>query len=243
VRRLLPFAILGACLAVGVLPALATDGSVGIRDFAFTPSKVAVTPGGIVSWAAEPGYSTYMHSVHFDDQAAALGPASSDFSASRTFDQQGTYTYHCDVHPTLMRGTVYVNATGTVPTPSPTPSPSASPTPSGQPSTSPSPSPGGGGSGGGGSAGSTTAPVTSFRVTAASGRRGVFLTFRLGAGATVRVRGTLRRGARRVRRVTLLARPGRHRLKLPGRRLAPGRYKLTLKAGDLTRTVRFRVRR
>lgn len=240
-RRLLPFGLLGACLAVGVLPALATDRSVSIRDFAFTPSNVAVTPGGTVSWATELGSS--MHNVHFDDQATAFGPASSDFSASRTFDQEETYTYHCDVHP-LMRGTVYVNATGTVPTPSTTPSstpsPSASPTPSGQPPTSPSPSPGGGG---GGSAGSTTAPVTSFRVTAASGRRGVFLTLRLGAGAAARVRGTLRRGARRVRRVTLLARPGRHRLKLPGRRLAPGHYKLTLKAGDLTRTVRFRVRR
>ena len=244
-RRLLPFAILGACLAVGVLPALATDRAVGIRDFVFTPPKVAVTPGGTVTWTAEPGYASYPHSVHFDDQVAALGPPSTSFSASRTFAQEGTYTYHCDVHPTLMRGTVYVNATGTVPTPSPTPSPSASPTPttSGQPSASPSPSPGGGGYGGGGSAGSTSTPVTSFRVTAASGRRGVFLTIRLGAGAAVRVRGTLRRGAGRVRRVTLLARPGRHRLKLPGRRLAPGRYKLTLKAGSLTRTVRFRVRR
>src|SRR5689334_20377136 len=106
---MLPFAILGACLAVGVLPALATDRGECIRTFAFTPAKVAVTPGGTVTWTAEPDSSTYMHSVHFDDQAAALGPPSTSFSASRTFDQEGTYTYHCDVHPTLMRGTVYVN--------------------------------------------------------------------------------------------------------------------------------------
>ena len=240
-RRWLPFAILGACLAVGVLPALAVDRSVGIRDFAFAPREVAVTPGGTVTWAAEPGYSTYPHSVHFDDQAAALGPPSAKFRASRTFDQEGTYTYHCDVHPTLMHGTVYVNATGTVPSPSPTPSPSASPTTSAEPSTTPSPSPGGGGSGGG--YGGTAAPVSSFRVRAASGRRGVFLTLSLGADTAVRVRGTLRRGTRRVRRVSLLARPGRHRVKLPGRRLRRGRYTLTLTAGELTRVVRFRVRR
>ena len=252
-RRWLPFAILGACLAVGVLPALAVDRSVGIRDFAFAPSEVAVTPGGTVTWAAESGSTSAMHNVHFDDQVAALGPPSASFGASRTFAQEGTYTYHCDVHPTLMSGTVYVNASGTVPTPtpspsptaSPTPSPSASPTTSAKPSTSPSPSPAGGGSGGGagGPAGATAAPVSSFRVRAASGRRGVFLTLSLGADTAVRVRGTLRRGARRVRRVSLLARPGRHRVKLPGRRLRRGRYTLTLTAGDLTRVVRFRVRR
>ena len=77
---------------------------------------------------------------------------------------------------------------------------------------------------------------------AAVRRRGVFLTFRLGADTAVRVRGTLRRGGKRVRSVSLLARPGRHRVRLPGKRLKPGRYTLALRAGDLRRTVRFRVR-
>ena len=56
------------------------------------------------------------------------------------------------------------------------------------------------------------------------------------------MRGTLKRGSKRVRRVSLLARLGRHKLRLPGKQLAPGRYTLTLKAGDLRRTVRFRIR-
>ena len=77
----------------------------------------------------------------------------------------------------------------------------------------------------------------------ASGRRGVFLTLTLGAEKAVRVRGTLRRGKKRVRGVTLRVRPGRHRVRLPGKALKPGRYSLTLRAGDLKRTVRFRVRR
>ena len=56
------------------------------------------------------------------------------------------------------------------------------------------------------------------------------------------MRGTLRRGKRRVRSVTLRVRPGRQRVRLPGRALKPGRYALTLRAGELTRVVRFRVR-
>jgi hypothetical protein len=240
VRRLIPFAILGGCLGVGVLPALAANQSVAIYDFRFDPAPVAVMPGEMVSWQAD---GAYPHSVQFEGEAE-LAPPSVDFSASKSFPSAGTYRYVCGVHPS-MRGTVYVNATGTVPTPSPTASPTSSPT------ASPTSSPGSGGSGGApGGGGSTSGPspagsktVTAFRVRAKSGRRGVVLTLRLGADKAVRVRGTLRRGGKRVRSVSLLARPGRHRVRLPGKRLKPGRYVLTLRAGDLRRTVRFRVRR
>ena len=241
---MLPFAVLGACLGVGVLPALGANGSVTIRNSAFVPSRVAVLPGEFVTWTTEPGYLSPMHNVHFDGEPEPLGPPSTTFGDSRRFDTEGTYTYHCDVHPLTMKGTVYVNTTGTVPASSPTGSPTASPTSS----------PGSGGSGGGatpGGGGSTsdpaspgsTAPVSSFRVRATVRTRRVFITLTLGAPGAVRVRGTLRRGTRRVRRVTLLARPGRHKVRLPGKALAPGRYSLTLRAGDLKRTVRFRVRR
>jgi plastocyanin len=239
VRRAIPFAILAACLVIGVLPALAADQNVVIRDFSYTPAKVAVMPGETVHWAAFDGGTSYMHSVHFDDQAAGLAAPSYTFTAARTFDQEGTFTYHCDVHPTLMKGTVYVNSTGTVPTPSPTPSPSPSPTTSSEPTTSPSPSPGGGGSGSGGGASAT---VTSFRVKATARKRRVILTLTLGATERVPVTATLRRGAKRIRKVTLSVRPGKHTLRLPGKKLKPGRYSLTLKAGDLKRVVRFRVR-
>jgi hypothetical protein len=236
VRRFVPFAILGGCLGVGVLPALAADGSVAIQDFRFAPTAVAVLPGESVSWQAE---GAYEHNVHFEGGEPALGAASVNFNATKQFDTAGEYRYFCDRHPS-MRGTVYVNASGTVPAP-PTASPTASPTSS----------PGSGGSGGTpGGGGPTSGPspagstVTAFRVVrVSSGRRGVFLTLRLGADTAVRVRGTLRRGGKRVRSVSLLVRPGRHRVRLPGKRLNAGRYALTLRAGDLRRTVRFRVRR
>jgi hypothetical protein len=228
VRRALPFAVLGACLVVGVLPALAADQSVAIHDFRFAPRDVAVKPGEMVTWQAD---GAYEHSVHFDGEVDGLGAPSTTFSASRTFDEAGRFAYHCDVHST-MHGVVYVNETGTVPPPpaTPTPSATASPAPT-TPSSPPSP-------------GTTPAPVSSFlRAKASVRKRKVFLTLTVGGGRSLRVRGALKRGAERVRRVSLLARPGRHKLRLPGKRLKPGRYTLTLTAGDLRRVVRFRVRR
>ena len=110
-RRALPFAILGACLVVGVLPALAADQSVAIHDFRYAPRSVAVKPGETVTWQAD-GY--YMHSVHFDAEASGARDAELEFTASRTFPDEGKFAYHCDVHAS-MHGIVYVNQTGTVP--------------------------------------------------------------------------------------------------------------------------------
>ena len=226
-RSALPSAILGACLVVGVLPALAADPSVAIHDFRYAPGAVAVKPGESVTWRAD-GY--YMHSVHFDGEAAGIGTPSSKYTASRTFPDEGTFAYHCDVHAS-MHGVVYVNPSGTVPAPPATPTPTGT---AGGPAPTPSSTPGGGGS---------AAPVPSFRAKASVRKRKVFLTLTVGGAKALRVRGTLKRGSQRVRRVSLLARPGRHKLRLPGKGLMPGRYTLTLKAGDLRRVVRFRVRR
>jgi plastocyanin len=247
VRRALPFAILAGCLGVGVLPALAADQAVSIRDYSFTPSRVAVMPGQTVTWAGHG--TTRMHNVHFDGEVAPVAAPSHDFSGSRTFPTEGTFTYHCDVHPDSMHGTVFVNATGTVPAPTATPSPSATPYPTTTPpgggsgSPAPTPPPGGGGS--------TTPPpaspgvtVSAFKVRAAHSKKpGVFLLIDLKASQTVRVRGTLRRGSKRVRTVSVRVRPGNRKVRLPGKRLKPGRYTLTLSAGDITRHLHFRVRR
>jgi len=213
-RRALPFAILGACLVVGVLPALAADQSVAIHDFRYAPLDVAVRPGEAVTWKAD---GAYPHNVHFDSEPTALGPVSTKFSASRTFTGEGTFGYHCDMHAT-MHGVVYVNQTGTVPAPPATPTPTPTET-AGSPTPTPSSTPGGGGS---------AAPLSSFRAKASVRKRKVFLTLTVGGDTALRVRGTLKRGSKRVRRVGLLARPGRHKLRLPGKRLKPGRYALRM---------------
>ncbi len=240
-RRVIPFAILAGCGALGVLPAFAANQTVAIRDSFYSPREVAVLPGETVTWD---GQGSLMHSVHFEGEVDPVAAPSSNFSGSRQFDDPGVFRYYCDVHG-FMRGTVHVNATGTVPTPDPTASPTASPTATATP---PPPTTGGP------QPGTATPTVTAFRARATKGRfctrrsarckrPGVFLTLDLAASEAVRVRGTLRRGSRRVRTVTLAGRPGRHRVRLPGRALKPGRYALTLRAGELSRVVRFRVRR
>jgi hypothetical protein len=232
-----------------VLPAFGADAFVTVRDFSFNPRNVAVLPGESVTWNASG--TAFPHNVHFDGEPDPIAPQSTSFSGSKSFPAEGEFTYYCDVHDT-MRGTVYVNSTGTVPTPSP--GPTATPTAS--PTATPTPTPGGGGGGGTGPGGGTpTAGAgVSFRARAAKARfctrrsarcrrPGVFLVLTVAGDESLRLRGTLRRGSRRVRTVSLLARPGRSRVRLPGKALRAGRYALTLRAGELSRVVRFRVRR
>ena len=251
-RRAVPFAILAGCLGVGVLPALAADGFVTIVDRSFGPSRVAVLPGESVTWQSAGTIES--HNVHFDDQIDPLGRPSASFSGSRQFPAAGTFRYRCDVHAS-MTGTVFVNATGTVPTPTPVPtaSPTASPIPSPTAAPTQSPAPGGGSPTGAPGTGAGGSVVSSFRARATRGRfcvrrsarcrtPGVFLLIDLAASEPVRLRGTLRRGSKRVRAVSLRVRPGSRRVRLPGPRLKPGRYALTLRAGAITRRVRFRVR-
>ncbi len=93
-RRLIPFAILGGCLGVGVLPALAANQSVAIHDFRFDPAPVAVMPGEMVSWQAD---GAAPHSVQFEGEAE-LAPPSVDFSASKSFPSAGTYRLRIHVN-------------------------------------------------------------------------------------------------------------------------------------------------
>ena len=243
-RRNLLGAILGGCLVVGVLPALAADQGVAVANFSFTPSSVAVMPGETVTWTN--GGSTANHSVHFDGEPALNAPAMM-FTDMKTFPDAGEFHYHCDVHAS-MTGTVFVNATGTVPpmpTPSPTPSPTPAPT-TAPPAATPIPT-------------VITPPVTltaraahaSFctRRSSKCKHPGVVLSLKLGAHASVHVTGTLRRrplkggSLRRFGIVAFSAVPGSHQVRLPvHRRLTPGRYELELKAAGLTRRLHFRVR-
>jgi len=241
VRRVLPFAILTGCLAVGVLPAFAADTTVSAGPNSWDPRDFAVKPGEQVTWANASGvvHNLYIDGAQVQPNGSAWTYGPQSFAARAT-----AYSFRCQIHAG-MSGRFFVNDSGTVPTPSPTASPSPTQSPGASPTATTSPGGGGAGGGGGGSPaapGSTTAPVSSFRVRVSRRGARIFLTLTIRAREPVRVRGTLRRGKRRVRSVTLLGRPGRHRVRLPGRALKPGRYALTLRAGRLTRVVRFTVR-
>ena len=92
-------------------------------------SAVSIAKGGSVSFSYPSGMSS--HNVVFDtaqptsctDMPATASP--SPWSGSCTFDAYGTYAFHCELHGSLMRGTVEApdpNAptTGTNPPPTDT---------------------------------------------------------------------------------------------------------------------------
>jgi plastocyanin len=128
-----------AALAAALLwaaPAAAHPGhsspTVSISSFAFTPPTIYVYVNDTVTWFW-PASGPTNHSVTADEGSPAQfdsdpgkPPLSVNHPASDLFpyffSQPGTYTYHCKVHPDLMRGTVVVS-----PAPAGTPPPDTTP--------------------------------------------------------------------------------------------------------------------
>jgi plastocyanin len=103
-----------AGLALAVVPSLGankdvTSGPMG--QLVFSPDTVTVSVGDSVTWKNEDG----LHNVHFDDGFVdPATPASSMWTATRTFTTAGTYHYYCDQHKDAgMAGTVVVTPAST----------------------------------------------------------------------------------------------------------------------------------
>lgn len=84
----------------------ATD-KVTIKDFAFAPGTITVKKGTKVTWTNQ---DSVQHNV-MSDKTDVSGPSSELLSKgdsySYTFDEVGTFTYHCTPHP-YMKATVIV---------------------------------------------------------------------------------------------------------------------------------------
>jgi len=79
--------------------------TVSIEDMAFSPATITVKKGDTVTWTNKDSVS---HTVDGDTQ----GTMESDTLAAGdtyqyTFDQAGTFAYHCDFHSS-MKGKVIV---------------------------------------------------------------------------------------------------------------------------------------
>jgi plastocyanin len=80
-----------------------------ISGYAFYPSSVTVTKGTTVTWV---NMDFVQHTVTSGTEQAPTGlfdsnPLSHMQSFSYTFTSPGTYTYYCDLHPS-MTGTIQV---------------------------------------------------------------------------------------------------------------------------------------
>jgi plastocyanin len=77
---------------------------VQIVEFAYEPDPVVVQAGGKVIWQNE---DTAPHTATADDGSFDTGTIEKGKLGSATFKEPGTFTYHCEIHPT-MHGTVEV---------------------------------------------------------------------------------------------------------------------------------------
>ena len=99
-KRLLYLAILSMTALVLFAPAVSAqdDMTVSIKDFSFSPAQITVPQGTTVTWTNE-GPSP--HTTTADDGTWDSGTMEQGEDFSFTFDDPGTYTYHCSIHPQM----------------------------------------------------------------------------------------------------------------------------------------------
>ena len=84
-----------------------TNVVVAVRDFTFVPAEVSVAPGTTVTWVNCEPATIDAHTSTSDGEAWDSGFLQPGETYSRTFDELGSFPYHCTPHP-FMRGTVSV---------------------------------------------------------------------------------------------------------------------------------------
>src|SRR5215218_6277341 len=83
--------------------------SVNIGDNFFDPPDVAVEPGSTITWTNK---GDEPHTVTADDGSFDSERLNPGDSYTVAFGGQGTVTYHCEIHPDEMRGSVTVGVGG-----------------------------------------------------------------------------------------------------------------------------------
>ncbi|HEY3296899.1 MAG TPA: hypothetical protein VGL38_15815 [bacterium] len=106
-------------LTIGLLIVLssvaqATVWNVDVSNFVFTPATLTIVHGDTVHWHCSSGF----HSVHHNATPALFGntAATAPWDYSFVFSSIGDSTFHylCQVHPTVMQGTITVTALPTI---------------------------------------------------------------------------------------------------------------------------------
>ena len=92
----------GTGAACAAAPAGATAATtVTIKDFKFSPEPVQAKVGDVIAWTNS---DSAPHSATLDNGACDTKPIAVGATAMLVFTAPGTYTYHCAIHPTQMKG-------------------------------------------------------------------------------------------------------------------------------------------
>jgi hypothetical protein len=89
---------------VGTMTVEVGTSEIGITDFAFDPTTVEIEMGTTVTWTNNDDVPHTATGLAGEFDTGTIGPGE---SASFTFDTPGTYTYYCEIHPS-MQGTIIV---------------------------------------------------------------------------------------------------------------------------------------
>jgi plastocyanin len=73
--------------------------AIDIADFAFSPAELTVSVGDTVTWTNQ---DSAPHTVTSDDGAFDSGRMDQGDTFEFTFEEAGTFTYHCDFHPNMV---------------------------------------------------------------------------------------------------------------------------------------------
>lgn len=74
---------------------VSNSASVTIQNFAFSPATVTIAKGGTVTWTNK---DSTTHTVTFADGSSDLAGGA---TFSKTFNDAGTFDYHCSIHPSM----------------------------------------------------------------------------------------------------------------------------------------------
>lgn len=133
---------IGASIALagnlGLHRATAAAAAVTIQNFAFHPGTVTVAVGTTITWTNQ---DSAAHTATSDTNAFDTGTIAQGQSKSVTFNQPGTFPYHCSIHPNMVASVVVQQAATTQPTTTATTTPGTVLPTSVPPTTAPTASP------------------------------------------------------------------------------------------------------
>jgi len=80
------------------------EASINISGFKFDPANITVKVGTTVTWTNQ---DSAAHTITADDRSWTSDNLNQGATYSHTFDQAGTFTYKCSIHPSMV-GTIIV---------------------------------------------------------------------------------------------------------------------------------------
>jgi plastocyanin len=109
--------LLIAAIFFMAISSFATTHTITVADFSFTPSTMTVTLGDTIKWVWTGPSNHTTTSTSVPGGAASWSQNLNASSTSFTYVPAvvGTYNYHCNIHPSLMSGTITVVSSANTP--------------------------------------------------------------------------------------------------------------------------------